>query len=89
LFINCLNIRRSSLALENKGRSILTCLCIFRKGGIKMSLAHFDDISEICYACEKQPLGKRQKRIGVWTEKEMRKPVEERVENQKVVALSR
>ena len=42
-----------------------------------MSLAHFDDISEICYACEKQPLGKRQKRIGVWTEKEMRKPVEE------------
>ncbi|NGY86768.1 hypothetical protein F6Y05_19675 [Bacillus megaterium] len=52
-----------------------------------MSLAHFDDISEICYACEKQPLGKRQKRIGVWTEKEMRKPVEERVENQKVVAL--
>ncbi|WP_179879710.1 hypothetical protein [Priestia megaterium] len=54
-----------------------------------MSLAHFDDISEICYACEKQPLGKRQQRIGVWTEKEMRKPVEERVKNQKVVALSR
>ena len=54
-----------------------------------MSLAHFDDISEICYACEKQPLGKRQKRIGVWTEKELRQPAEERVEHQTVVARSR